>query len=437
MRQQRLSLRQSQTLALTPGQKQSIELMLLPLVELQVLIERKLEENPFLERQEGPATGDGPAWNDEDWSEPAIAAPGPSLVQHLAQAIRLAFDDPAEQAIALTLLAELDEAGYLPTPLPPLPGRPPAARVEQVIARLQRLAAPGLFARSLAECLALQLEERGLLDAPNRRLLENLPLLAKGDLPRLAALTGLAEPALRQRLVLLRGLDPKPALAFSPPEAPPVIPDLLVTLNDKGQPQVRLNVAALPRLAVNAAPRRAFAAGLRRRGAKAAADRAYIAGRLAEAGWLVRALERRGQSLLALGRALAEHQSGFFSGGTLRPLTRKTLADTLNLSQSSVSRLVANKYLASPQGIIALGRLFTGGLGSEGASAAGASAALARLIAAEPPGTPLSDLALAERLTAAGYPVARRTVAKYRSLLKIPGTAERRRRARTGTGRAP
>src|SRR5690606_3279638 len=130
--------------------------------------------------------------------------------------------------------------------------------------------------------------------------------------------------------------------------------------------QVRLNVAALPRLTVNAAPRRAFAAGLRRRGAKAAADRAYIAGRLAEAGWLVRALERRGQSLLALGRALAEHQSGFLSGGfpALRPLTRKVLAEALNLSQSSVSRLVANKYLASPQGTIALSRLFTAGLGS-------------------------------------------------------------------------
>lgn len=446
---QRLSLKQSQTLALTPGLRQSIELMQLSAGDLQALVQRKLEENPFLEREERGAASDaqatpdsdylgdsaiGPAWEGADWSE-SVAAAEPSLAGYLEQEIRLAFSDPAETALALALLQELDEAGYLPAALPPLPGRPDPALVERVIGRLQTLGTPGLFARSLQECLALQLAERQLLDPPFRVILDNLPLVARGDRRRLLSLTGLEEPALYRRLQLLRTLDPKPALGFSPPEVPAAVPDLLVTLDAGGRPQVRLNNEALPRIKVNLDQRRALKPGLRR-----SSDKAYVATRTAEASWLVRALVRRGQSLLALGQELANRQAAFFTRGfpALAPLTRRTLAEALQLSESSVSRLVANKFLACSQGVVPLSRFFSAALGEAApVSAAAASARLASLVAAEPPGRPLSDQALAETLQAEGYALARRTVAKYRKLLKIPATAQRRRRTRMGAGTRP
>jgi RNA polymerase sigma-54 factor len=350
---QRLSLKQSQTLALTPGLRQSIELMQLSAGDLQALVQRKLEENPFLEREERGLAGDpraapdsdylgegaiAPAGEGADWSD-GIAAAGPSLAGYLEQEIRLAFTAPAETALALALLQELDEAGYLPAVLPPLPGPPDPALAERVIARLQALGPPGLFARSLQECLALQLADRRLLDPPFRAILDNLPLVARGERRRLLALTGLEEPELFRRLQLLRTLDPKPALGFSPPETPAAVPDLLVSLDAAGRPRVRLNHEALPRLKVNLDQRRALRQGLRR-----SSDKAYVAARTAEASWLVRALVRRGQSLLALGQELADRQAAFFTKGApaLAPLTRRTLAEALQLSESSVSRLVAN-----------------------------------------------------------------------------------------------
>ena len=458
---QRLSLKQSQSLALTPGLRQSIELMQLSAGDLAQLVQRKLEENPFLERDEGahalaarepPGTATtlaedprdrpaeeflaepGEAWSAEGgagaaWGEVLAVAPGPTLAEHLEQQVRLAFAGP-EQHLALLLLNELDESGYLPAVVD-LPGRPEAARVERVIARLQTLGPPGLFARSLRECLGLQLAERGLLDPPFQAILANLPLVAAGRRQQLLALTGLGEGELFRRLQLLRSLDPKPALAFSPPDSPPVIVDLVVSLDAAGRPEVRLNAEALPRLRVDLARRRALKGGLRQ-----GSDRAYVAARTAEAGWLVRALARRGQSLLALGRELAVRQAAFFSQGfpALRPLTRQALAETLGLSESSISRLVANKYLASPQGVLPLARFFSAALGGGAASAGAATARLARLVAEEPPEAPLSDQELARRLFAEGFPVARRTVAKYRTGLKIPAAAQRRRRARMGPG---
>ncbi len=451
---QKLSLRQSQNLALTPGLRQSIELMLLSAQDLVQLVAGKLEENPFLERDGLP--GEGPDRPDRDGApaeflaEPAFAggwenegagfgtgsdleAAAPSMEVHLEQEARLAFTDPRMLAIALALIAEIDEAGYLPAE--PLGGRVPAARLEPVLARLQSLGVPGLFARSLAECLALQLADRGLLDPPFRALLDNLPLVAAGEASRLQRLTGLDAAALDLRLAQLRGLDPKPGLSFSPPDAAPVIPDLLISLDERGRPLAQLNREALPRLRLNRQQRQALQPGLKR-----SEDKRYVAERSAEAGWLVRSLARRGQSLLALGQELAARQEDFFRGGgfpALRPLTRRTLAEALQLSESSISRLVANKYLAAPQGVLPLSRFFSPPVGGGRSSQAAATARLAQLIAGESPEAPLSDRLLAAKLGADGLVLARRTVAKYRESLNIPGTAERRRQARLGPRRAP
>ena len=417
-----LQLRQGQKLALTPGLKQSIEIMLVSAADLTDLVDRRLEENPFLERVEARGRPRQSA-ADADDSAARVAAPALSLGAHLAQEARLAFDDAADLNLALTLTAELDEAGYLPAE---------AARedrqAERVLKVLQSIAPPGVFARSLAECLSLQLADRGLLDVAWERLLAALPLVARGEQAALLRATGLGAAALAERLTLLRGLDPKPGLSFAPPEVPPAIADLIVTLDLRGRPEVRLNPEALPQLAVDRARRQALAGGLRR-----AADKRYAAERLAEAGWLVRALARRGESLLALGRALAQHQASFLRDGflQLRPLTRRTLAERLQLSEASVSRLVANKYIATPWGLLPLARLFSAELKGE-ASAAQVTARLAQLIRGEPHQAPLSDLALTRQLATEGFAVARRTVAKYRISLAIPPAHQRRRQRRAG-----
>jgi len=420
-----LQLRQGQKLALTPGLKQSIEIMLVSAADLADLVSRRLDENPFLERLDGGSGGlTRPLGETAGDPVDRVAAPAPSLESYLAQEARLAFADPADLRRALALIAELDEAGYLPAQMPL--DDPAALRVLQV---LQGLAPPGVFARSLAECLALQLADRGLMDAAWETLLANLPLLARGDHRALQRLTGLSSDHLAERLHLLRGLDPRPGLDFSPPDVQPVVADLIATLDRNGHPEVRLNPEALPRLAVDRARRRALAPGLRR-----ADERRYAAERLAEAGWLVRALERRGESLLALGRAIAQHQAPFLREGflQLRPLTRRTLAERLELSEASVSRLVANKHIATPWGLLPLARLFSAELQGE-ASAAQVTARLAQLIRAEGDAA-LSDEALARRLAAEGFAVARRTVAKYRAALSIPPAHQRRRQRRNPSG---
>lgn len=463
---QKLTLRQSQSLALTPGLRQSIELMLLSGQDLLQLVDRKLEENPFLERErpdgdgarddasgDAGASGDEGAAGDEaagDYlAEPGfergldatggfgdgddLEASAPSLEVHLTQEARLVFADPRELAIASALIAELDEAGYLPAE--PLEGRLPPATLEPVLRRLQGLAPPGCFARSLAECLALQLEDRGLLDAPFRRLLENLPLVAAGERKRLQKASGLEADALDDRLALLRNLDPKPALSFNPPQTVAVIPDLLVSLDDSGRPRVRLNQEALPRLRVNLQQRRALKGRLRK-----PEDRRYVSERAAEAGWLVRSLVRRGRSLLTLGQEIVSRQEAFFRGGgfaSLRPLTRRSLAEAVGLSEASISRLVANKAIAAPQGVLPLARFFSPPTAGGRSSQAAATARLARLIGTEAPEAPLSDRQLAERLAGEGLVLARRTVAKYRESLNIPGSAARRRRARLDGRRTP
>ena len=411
-----------QKLALTPGLKQSIEIMLVSAADLADLVNRRLEENPFLERVEGRGRPRQGASGSDD-SAARVAAPALSLAAHLAQEARLAIADPVDLALALTLIAELDEAGYLPADTVPA-----GERGERVLTLLQAIAPPGVFARSLAECLGLQLADRGLLDAAWQRLLAALPLVARGDRAALLRATGLAAADLAGRLALLRGLDPKPGLGFAPPDVPPAIADLIVTLDAQGRPEVRLNAEALPQLAVDRARRRALASGLRR-----AADKRYAAERLVEAGWLVRALARRGESLLALGRALAQHQAPFLRDGflALRPLTRRTLAERLRLSEASVSRLVANKHIATPWGLMPLARLFSAELKGE-ASAAQVTARLAQLIRGEPGDAPLSDQALSLKLSAEGFAVARRTVAKYRISLSIPPSHQRRRQRRGG-----
>ncbi|MEO1192068.1 MAG: RNA polymerase factor sigma-54 [Pseudomonadota bacterium] len=428
----RLNLTQSQSLALTPALRASIQLLQLSASDLEAFVEAKLEENPFLERLEGPS-GAGRLASSQAAVDglAATAADKPSLTQHLLNQIALSFVGLQERAVALTLLEELDESGYLTGDwvdlaqrLDPLAEGRGSARPEAVLKRLQALEPSGVFARSLAECLALQVAAKGWMDPLFRQLLDRLDLLARSGPSALAEALGVAPDRLASYLDRLRSLDPKPGLGWQDEAPPPRIPDLLVTPAGRGF-QVTINPEGLSRVGLDRAARAHLLPRLRK-----PEERRYASERLQEVSWLRRALERRYETLLLVGDTLVAQQAAFFRQGAagLKPLTRRTLAEQLDLSEATISRVVANKYLASPRGIEPLKRFFSAGLGETGTvSAAAAQARLQELVANEPSNRPLSDQALATRLSEGGWPVARRTVAKYRTLLRIPAAAERRR----------
>ncbi len=424
----RLSVTQTQNLVLTPALRVSIQLLQLSGQDLEAFIEQKSEENPFLERLESPVSG-GRRLAASDALDPleSRVADQPSLIARLLDQVRLAFADGERRRLAIALIAELDEAGYLGSTLDEIADQSGCAleTLQQVLARLQAFEPAGIFARDLRESLALQLVSQGRMDDTFRALLEKLSLLASGGASALAEVLELPLEEVEERLAILRRLDPKPGLSFQNEAIIPLVPDLLVTSGPKGRLEVAVNPDIIPRIRLDRHTHSHLLPRIRRQD-----DRAYVSEQVREVAWLRRALARRFQTLLAVGQAILTRQGDYFSKGPsgLLPLTRRNLAEELELSEATISRVVANKFLASPRGTEPLKRFFSAALGPEGdVSAAAAQARLRELVAAEPPARPLSDAKLAAKLNDVGLPVARRTVAKYRDLLRIPPAADRRR----------
>ncbi len=443
-----------QSLGLTPALQQSVKLLELPNLALAEILADVLAENPLLEWAEGapareparfrpvrPATAPRPlpanlarlfaagrrrGPTQSQGMPAAIAAPGPTLRDHLLRQLGADIADASDRAVGQALIDSLDEAGYLRSDALEVAQRFDASAVDRVLARLQQFDPPGVFARSLSECLALQLADRGRLDAPMRRLLDNLELLAAGEAGELARRCGVSGAELDAMIARLRRLDPRPGLAFDAQTAPGVVPDLSIERAAGGGWQVELNGETMPRLVLNAAYPQPPASD--REG------RRYVGERRAEARWLLRAVERRGETLLRIAHEIVARQSDFLDGGAgaLKPLSRREIAERLELHESTVSRASANKYAATPRGVIALADFFARRVGDQKDDSGHAPGAvrqrLRALIAGEAPGAPLSDERLANLLRAEGVSLARRTVAKYREMLRIPAAAGRRRR---------
>ena len=446
----RLNLRQTQTLALTPELRQAIRILQMPTVELIQHLEQELELNPLLERADPPAGAPDAAptggeasaagedggfepWGGAGEDEPGrdIPSRGQSLREHLATQIATDFAEPGDRAIALALLESLDEAGYLAVDVAELAERlgAPEERLLALLPRLQQLDPPGVFARSLAECLAAQLLDRGLMDETMERLLARLDLLAGSDFEGLAARVGVDGPALKRLLATLRRLDPKPGLAFDPAMPETLVPDLVMQPRPGGGWSVEINPQTLPKLIVN----RRYHAELVRtaRGTEAAS---YVSERLASAKWLVRALDQRARTILKVATEIVRRQDAFFVHGVerLKPLVLREVASAVKLHESTVSRATSNKFMATPRGTFELRYFFATALpvGAEGDSIAAAAVKqrIRELIEEEDPKSTLSDDRLVELLRAGGVEIARRTVAKYRESLRIPSSVERRRR---------
>ncbi len=334
----------------------------------------------------------------------------------------------AELLIALEIIGLLDEAGYLSTNLLELANRlgVPLVKVETVLAVVQTFDPTGIAARSLGECLALQAREADRYDPAMACLLDNLELLAEGRMAQIKRICGVDDEDLADMIRELRAYDPKPGLKFGASAVETVTPDMFVRQTATGW-AVEINSATLPRLLIN----RSYHAEVKSAGDKA--SKAWLSDCLASANWLIKALDQRQRTIIRVATEIVKHQEAFFLHGVehLRPLTLRTIAETIEMHESTVSRVTSNKYLSCSRGMFELKYFFTSGVGGsdsgEGASAESVKSRIKALITAESPSAILSDDTLVDMLKSEGFELARRTVAKYREAIGLGSSVQRRR----------
>ncbi len=357
-------------------------------------------------------------------------APEASLADHLSAQVGAVTSDPELAGLALYIVGQLDEAGYLPASLRDIAaetGADPLA-AERALDLVQSLDPTGVGARTLSECIALQAREADRYDPAMARLIDNLDLVARGELARLRRMCGVDEEDFADMLAELRRYDPKPGLRFGGIEAAPVTPDILLTATADGGWSLSINQDTLPRLIVN----RSYHAELRS-SCTDKASRGWLSDKLADANWLIKALDQRQKTILKVATEVVRQQDGFFRRGVahLRPLTLRTVAEAISMHESTVSRVTSNKYLQCDRGTFEMKYFFTSGVGSAdgegGASAEAVKAAIRQLIDAEDSHAILSDDTLVDLLKGKGFELARRTVAKYREAIGLGSSVQRRR----------
>ncbi len=472
-----LSIRQSQSLVLTPQLAQAIKLLQLSNLELEAYLAEELSKNPLLESRSDD-DGDAPAdsFRDEGDGDEAPDAPGAdnlilgqadddrpldrdwdsearetdslsdlgassgtsdeafdfdrleysaaSLSDHLLD--QLHGVGGARGELARLIAGSVEETGYLTVPLAEIAESAGAAvaLAEEALAIVQGLEPAGVAARSLAECLALQAKAADRYDPAMARLIDNLDLLAKGRTADLKRICGVDDEDLADMIRELRGYDPKPGCQLARAGAEDVTPDVFVRAT-RGGYAVELNQATLPRVLVN----RIYYAELKR-GPQDKRSRAWLSECLASASWLVKALDQRARTIVKVVSEIVKRQQGFFDHGVaaMRPLTLREIAEAIEMHESTVSRVTSNKYLLCDRGLFELKYFFGSGVASgdgDGAAAAAVKAGIKELIAAE--SDILSDDAIARLLKARGIDVARRTVVKYREAMGIGSSIQRRR----------
>jgi len=328
------------------------------------------------------------------------------------------------------LIDMVDEAGYLTGDLASVAEKLGTAlpEVEAVLTILHGFDPVGVCARNLAECLAIQLKERDRFDPAMAALVGRLDLLAKRDIAGLRRLCGVGEDDLNDMIAEIRQLNPKPGLAFGSTMVQPIVPDVYVRPSPDGGYAVELNSDTLPKILINQRYHAELVKSATNQSAKT-----YLADNLQSATWLMRALDQRAKTILKVAIEIVKQQDAFFAHGVqhLRPLNLKTIADAISMHESTVSRVTANKYIATNRGIFELKYFFTASIaaanGGEAHSAEAVRDRIRQLIDAETAADVLSDDAIVERLREAGVDIARRTVAKYREALRIPSSVQRRR----------
>jgi len=369
----------------------------------------------------GGGSEDGPDFD-------SFGNPDTNLHDHLLGQAGATFD-PADLFVATHLIDQIDEAGYLTAPLLDIANRlgVALARVEAVLASVQTFDPTGVGARNLAECLALQAKEADRYDPCMAALIDNLDLLARGDLARLKRICQVDDEDMADMIRELRGYDPKPGCRYGGDPVPSVVPDVFVAARGGGW-AIEINAATLPRVLVN----KSYYAELSGvHGDKA--SKSWLSDCLASANWLVKALDQRQRTIIKVATEIVKQQEGFFRHGVahLRPLTLRQVADAIEMHESTVSRVTSNKYLSCARGLFELKYFFTSAIqsadGGEAVSAEAVKSAIRALIQAEDARAILSDDTLVDLLNARGFDIARRTVAKYREAMGIGSSVQRRR----------
>src|SRR6202158_2667098 len=333
----------------------------------------------------------------------------------------------------------VDDAGYLTGDLDAVADKlgAPRSDVNAALAILQTFDPPGVCARNLTECLAIQLKDRDRFDPAMQALVAHLDLLAKRDLGALRRICGVSDEDLTDMIAEIRQLNPKPGLAFGSTLVQPIVPDVFVRPGPDGGFLIELNSDTLPKVLVNQSYHAEVA-----KTAKNEKDKTYLADCLQTATWLIRALDQRAKTILKVATEIVRQQDAFFAHGVqhLRPLNLKTIADAIAMHESTVSRVTANKYMATSRGIFELKYFFTSSIasavGGEAHSAEAVRHRIKQLIDAESAERVLSDDTIVEMLRAAGIDIARRTVAKYREAMRIPSSVQRRREKQSSLGNA-
>ena len=360
-----------------------------------------------------------------------------SLREHLAAQLELATRDPVDRLIGGFLIDAVNDAGYLREDLEAVAERLGASldRVAGVLRLVQGFDPPGVAARDLAECLAIQLREQDRFDPAMQALVSRLDLVAKRDLAALRRLCGVDDEDLVEMLAEIRRLEPKPGRAFGGSAVEVLVPDVFVRAAPDGSWLVELNSETLPRVLVNQSYYARVARGAPE------TDRAFLSDCLQTANWLTRSLEQRARTILKVATEIVRQQDGFFMHGVahLRPLNLKTVAEAIGMHESTVSRVTSNKAIGTSRGTLEMKYFFTAAIpGAAGAAAHSSEAVryrIKQLVDGETQDDVLSDDALVQKLRSEGVDIARRTVAKYRESLRIPSSIERL-RARYGQGGA-
>src|SRR6202171_1224561 len=372
--------------------------------------------------------------DDGDFNLEAFVSAETTLADWLREQLTLEIVDPVRRMIGNYLIDLVDEAGYLSSDLATVAEKlgTSVTEIGAVLGILQSFDTPGVCARDLAECLAIQLKEHNRYDPAMQALITRLGLLARRDFTALKKICGVGDEDLADMIAEIRRLNPKPGLAFGSALVQPIVPDVFGPPGPDGGWLIELNSDTLPKVLVNQSYHAEVA-----KTAKNEKDKTYLADCLQTATWLIRALDQRAKTILKVATEIVRQQDAFFAHGVqhLRPLNLKTIADAISMHESTVSRVTANKYMATSRGIFELKYFFTSAIaaadGSEAHSAEAVRHRIKQLIDAESPRAVLSDDTIVERLRGAGIEIARRTVAKYREAIRIPSSVQRRREKQT------
>ena len=479
-----VNLKQKQSLVMTPQLQQAIKLLQMTNMDLSQYLSDQSFENPFLEVEEEikaessnndndqseeqkvqdsidkknpeEALNDDPTSHDDydnrfdssmidygssntskgdnDWDVIAnsVADHKICLSEHVSKQIDLKFSEPKERLIALAFAESLEGSGWINKSVEEIANLTGSTEQEtySILQKLQEFEPAGIFARSLSECISIQCKEANVYTEEMKLMLDNLILLSKGELKTLAKKCNCTLEKIKALLKIIRSMNPKPGEVFEHYIQPISAPDLIVRKID-GSWTVDLNRSTLPSIKIN----ESYASSVSSRNHDNAAQN-YTSQAIASARWLKRALEQRNSTTLIISAEIIKKQKKFLEEGLdqLKPLSLKDIAEAVGMHESTVSRVTTGLLLNTPRGSLPLKSLFSVTIdkteGNDGASAAAVRNMIKKILDEEQPGKPFSDENIAKKISGNGIKLARRTVAKYREMLNIPSSSERRRLAK-------